>query len=240
MSIEEVLYSYLEKELNGDYKKFNEKLITTKYEILGVKIPVLRKLSKKLLKEFSYQEILNSLSNEYFEYVLIKGLVIANCEVSYIERLKLIDEYLTLIDNWCICDIFVSELKFIKQHLNDFYQIVLDNLETNNAFHIRFSLVVLLTYYLNDTYIDDVLKISLSIKHEDYYVKMANSWLLSICMVKYFDTTINFMKEKQLEYDVWTYNKALQKGRESLRISSEKKDILKNLKIKNKRLNNYE
>ena len=44
---------------------------------------------KKLLKEFSYQEILNSLNNDYFEYVLIKGLVIANCEVSYIERLKL-------------------------------------------------------------------------------------------------------------------------------------------------------
>ena len=83
-----------------------------------------------------------------------------------------------------------------------------------------------LNLYLNDNYIDTVLEISDSIITTEYYVKMANSWLISMCLVKYYDKTINFLKNCHL--DDWTYNKALQKAIESYRIKD--KDLLRRMK----------
>ena len=59
-------------------------------------------------------------------------------------------------------------------------------------------------------------------------MKMAVAWLLSICFVKFYDETLAFMKTAEL--DDFTYNKALQKARESLRISKEEKKQLQAMK----------
>ena len=72
----------------------------------------------------------------------------------------------------------------------------------------------------------------LNIKSDFYYTKMAISWCISICLIKYFDKTINYLKINKDKIDKWIYNKALQKGIESYRISQENKEILKKMKIK--------
>lgn len=226
MNISKTLNPYID----DSYKIFHKKLCSTKYEILGIKIPILRKLTKELLKEYDYLELLN-INNDYYEYVMLKGLIISNIKVSYEERINLITEFLSLIDNWAICDIFVSELKFIKKNGQNFLEFIKPLFKSNNEYDKRFAIVVLLDYYINDTYIDYVLDTMLNINDERYYVKMAISWCLSICLIKYFDKTIMFLKNNTNKFDEWTYNKALQKGIESLRISKENKEILKKMKI---------
>ena len=103
-------------------------------------------------------------------------------------------------------------------------------LKKEDEYYKRFGIVVLLDYYINDEYIDYVLNTCLNIKSEYYYVKMAISWCLSICLIKYFDKTVTFLKNNKHNLDKWTYNKALQKGIESYRISKENKELLKDLK----------
>jgi len=228
MNINQKLNNYIDDK----YKNFHKKICQTNYEILGVKIPLLRKIATNLLKDYSYQDILNNLENKYYEHIMLEGFIIAKANLNYQERLKLITNYLSKIDNWAICDIFCSELKFINNNKEEFLKFICPLFKNKNEYYLRFSIVILLDYYINDDYIDFVLEKMLETKSDYYYVKMAISWGLSICLIKYFDKTKNFMELNKDKFDIWTYNKALQKGKESFRISKENKETLQNMKIK--------
>ena len=58
---------------------------------------------------------------------------------------------------------------------------------------------------------------------------MAIAWAISICLIKYYDKTINYLKNNS-KIDKWTYNKSLQKAIESYRITKDQKELLKNMK----------
>ena len=225
------LNTFLNPYIDNNYKNFHEKLCPTKYEILGIKIPTLRKIAKELLKDFEYKEFINNMDNSIYEHIMLEGLIIANLKISYQEKIELIKNYLPKIDNWAICDIFVSELKFIKNNKKDFLVFLKTIMNINEAFYKRFIIVSLLNYYIDDEYLDLVLEYTIKIKDDNYYVKMAIAWCLSICLIKYFDYTIKIMINNKNNIDKWTYNKALQKGIESLRISKDNKDILKKMKL---------
>jgi len=227
MNIDNILKEYIDK----DYKKFHEKLCHTKYEILGIKIPTLRKISKELLTKYNYKDILDKLNYNFYEHVMLHGFIISNLKIDYKEKLALISNYLELIDNWAICDIFVSELKFIQKNQEEFLNFLLPLLNSNSEYHLRFTIVVLLNYYINDNYIDFVLNTILNIKSDAYYVKMAISWCYSICLIKYKNKTLKFLNNNKNKINKWTYNKALQKGIESFRINKDNKKILKNMKL---------
>ena len=59
----------LNKYVNPYYKKFHKKICQTNYEILGVKIPILRNIAKDLLKKYSYKEIL-SVESYYHKHII--------------------------------------------------------------------------------------------------------------------------------------------------------------------------
>ena len=75
---------------------------------------------------------------------------------------------------------------------------------------------------MNDERIDDVLRIYSSIEHEGYYLKMAVAWGVSVCYIRYPEKTGLLLSDNRL--DVFTHNKAIQKIRESRRISREEKE----------------
>ena len=227
MNITKQLISYQ----NLEYQKFNRKICQTKYTMLGIKVPILRKITKDLLKKYSYQDILNNLDENIYECLLIKGIIIGSIDIPLNERLKLIDNYLPQIDCWALCDIFVGNLKFVKKYPQEILNYVNNLLNYQEEYYLRFVIVILLTYYLNDIYYQDVLNILLSIKSDYFYVKMALAWAYSISIIKYFDKTINFLSNNQNNIDKWTYNKALQKGRESFKLSKEQKERLKQNKM---------
>ena len=61
-----------------------------------------------------------------------------------------------------------------------------------------------------------------------YYIQMAVAWAISICFIKFYDETKEFMKKSNIEK--FTYNKAIQKAIESYRITEEQKEELRKLK----------
>ena len=156
---------------------------------------------------------------------MLHGLVITYLKVSFEESVILFDDYIKFIDSWATRDSVVMNYKIVSKNL-DFYLIKIKEYLSNKKTFIKRVGIVLLFYYLNDKYIDSVLEISDSIVTTEYYVKMANSWLISICLIKYYDKTINFLKNCHL--DDWTYNKALQKAIESHHIKD--KDFLRKMK----------
>ena len=99
---------------------------------------------------------------------------------------------------------------------------------SGKEYEIRFALVAMLDYFINEEYIDQVLEILGQVRHEGYYVKMAAAWAVSICYVKFPEKTEGFLKKDLL--DDFTHNKSIQKIRESYRVSKEDKERLKTLR----------
>ena len=83
-------------------------------------------------------------------------------------------------------------------------------------------------YFITEEWIETVLRIYDGISHEGYYVKMAVAWAVSMCYVKFPERTRLFLEDNHL--DTFTQNKAIQKIRESYRVSREEKEDLKKLK----------
>lgn len=155
-------------------------------------------------------------------------MVITYLKLDFKEELKLFNKYTNYIESWASCDTIVSNFKSFKNNLEIGFIEIKNYLDSSNQWKVRTGLVLLLNYYINDKYIDKILNISNNIKSNDYYVKMANAWLISMCLIKYYEKTYAFLLSNQL--DDWTHNKAIQKAIESYQIKN--KEELKKLKRK--------
>ena len=217
--------------LNQDikYRDFSNKLSKTIQKKVGVKIPLLRNYAKTLLKNHSMKELYDNIDEEYYEEIMLKGIIIGlEKKLTEEEFLDYIKDFVPKINDWSICDIFVSGLKLTKKYYKKTWFLLKEYLSSNNEFEIRFALVMILNYYLNDEYLDEIYLLLDKINCDEYYVKMAKAWLLSYMIIKYYDETLKYLKNSNI--DKWTYKKAITKALESLRINDVQKKELRNIR----------
>lgn len=218
------------KELADEkYREFQLKLCPGVDNILGVRVPVLRNYAKDLLKKYSIDEILYSLNDKYYENIMLQGMVIGlNKNKDIDEVLEYVKKFIPKINNWAVCDTFCAGLKITIKNKEKVWNFLKEYLKSNKEFELRFAVVMILDFYVEEKYIDDILKIIDNIKSEAYYTQMAVAWLLSVCIVKFYDKTLEYLKNSKI--DKFTFNKAIQKSIESYRITDEQKQTLKNMK----------
>lgn len=215
-------------ELSDDkFKTFHSRLCPNTDNIIGVRLPLLRQLAKEIAKG-DWRNFLSNSKEEYYEEILINGLVIAYAKCDVEERLNYIESFVPKIDDWAICDSFCNTLKFVNKNKEIMWEFIQPYLKSYNEFEIRFAVVIILNYYITEDYIDLVLKTLDNIKHDGYYVKMAVAWAISMCFVKFEEKTMAYLKDNSL--DDFTYNKSLQKICESLRIDKNTKELIKSMK----------
>lgn len=215
--------------VDEDYKEFHSSLCPGINNILGVRVPVLRKYAKELNAQYSLDMLFNVIDNHYYEEKMLKGMLIGmNKESDIQELINYIKSFIPLIDNWAICDVFCAGLKITKKYKVEMWRFINQYLSSNKEFEVRFAVVMILDYFIEEEYLEENFKIFDSILCDQYYVKMAVAWAISICLIKYYDETIGYLKRCNLEDDV--YNKAIQKARESYRISTKQKDELNKMK----------
>lgn len=206
-----------------NYKEFHKKLVPTVDEnkIIGVRIPQLRKIGKKLED--------NSFEWYFYEEIMLHGFYIGYKKLDYKERLVLLDEFVPRIDNWAVCDCVCSTLKFIEKNKKEFLDYLPKYMYSDKEYEVRFSTVILMDYYICDEYIDFVLDYLTSVKSSYYYVNMAVAWALSVAFVKYKEKVLPLIKSKCLPKDV--HNMTISKIRDSLRVDSDTKKYLKTLRV---------
>ena len=232
-SIKQEIREKLQELSDEKYKKFQNNLCqNTKAPILGVRVPVLRKYAKELKNKYGI-EIINKIGESCYEEIMLKGMIIG---LQNNEKYEIIEEqikkYVPKIDNWAVCDTFCAGLKITKKYKKEIFELLQTYLKSQEEFELRFAIVMLLDYYIDKDYINIVLDICNNVKHEGYYVKMAVAWTISICLVKYYNITKNYLNNCNL--DDFTYNKAIQKAIESYRISEKEKDELRKMKKERK------
>ena len=212
-----------------EYREFNSKLIPTvsKENVIGIRIPVLRKYEKEIRNSEKAKEFLNSLPHKYTEEYNLHALLLENIK-SYEDTIKALNDFLPFVDNWATCDIM--SIKIFKKYL-DILPGQLDIwLNSSHTYTIRFAIKMYMSYYLDENFdVAYMTKIS-KIQSDEYYVNMMLSWYFATALAKQYKTAIKFLEENKLSQ--WVHNKTIQKAIESYRITDEQKTYLKTLKLK--------
>lgn len=217
------------------YREFHTKLIpgADKTRFIGIRMPILRKYIKKLSKdgkaEAAIENILSTFAQMpekiYYEERLICGILIGTSVKDYDRWQQLIKRFVPLIDNWAVCDGACASMKIASEYREKTWDFMKDYLYDEREYHIRFGVVMLMDWFIDNEHIDLVLAEMEKVKTDDYYAMMAVAWALSVCFVKFPDKTMRLIEAQNL--DIRTHNKTIQKIRESLRVDNEiKKELL--------------
>ena len=193
--------------------------------IIGIRVPEARKLAKKLAKEPEASNFLKDLPHKYYDENMLHGLLLSEMK-DYDACIAAVDNFLPYVDNWAVCDIMSP--KIFKKHKTALLEKIKEWSASEKTYTCRFGIEMLLSYFLDDDFKPDYLEIPASVHSEEYYVRMMIAWFFATALAKQWDATIQYIEDNRL--DTWTHNKAIQKARESNRITPKQKEYLKSLK----------
>lgn len=219
----------LEALAEPEYRKFSSGLLPGVENILGVRLPKIRQLARKLAGD-DWQEYLKEAEDDSMEEVMLQGMTLGYAKGNLQEKAPFLRNFIPKINNWSVCDSACSTIKLAKEQPEEMWEFLQDYLHSEREFEVRFGLVQLLNYYVNREYFQRVLEETDRISSNSYYVQMAQAWAVSICYREFPEETEPFLKNNHL--DDFTHNKALQKIIESLKVPKEEKEHIRTLKRK--------
>lgn len=227
MNIQEELFALQDEK----YADFQAKLTPTipRELFIGVRVPEVRKLAKKLYKNPEHEEFLKELPHRYYDENMLHGLLISE-EKDYERCVEKTEAFLPYIDNWAVCDIMSP--KVFKKHKKELLVKIREWALDEHTYTCRFGIEMLMSHFLNEDFKEEYLEIPVAVSWDEYYVKMMVAWFFATALAKQWDATIPYLETNRLE--LWTHNKTIQKARESYRITAEQKEYLKGLKRKEK------
>lgn len=210
-----------------EYKAFHAKLVPTvdPRRILGVRVPVMRSFAKTLSEEQA-AEFLAELPHDYYDEDILHGILLSGIR-DFRRCRDLVNEFLPHVDNWAVCDLLNP--KVFGKHKTELEEAILGWCRDERVFPCRFGIGMLMRHFLDQDFKAEYLAIPAGIKREEYYVNMMIAWFFATALAKQWNETVGYLEEKRLE--PWVHNKAIQKARESYRITAEQKEYLKSLKV---------
>lgn len=214
----------LQQNIDEKYRAFHASLVPGIGTFLGVRVPKMREIAKKAAKE-DYQTFFAEADVSVYEELMIQGMIPGYAKLTIKQRKQELERFVPYINNWAVCDCCCATYKFMKKDQDEWLAFLKKYLSSEKEYELRFAIVCLLDFFINDTYIDEVLELLADIQHDAYYVKMADAWALSICYIKFPQKTEPILERETLDGEI--RKKAVQKIRESLRVSKEEKERLK-------------
>lgn len=196
-------------------------------KILGVKIIEIRKIAKLLIKNSEYNNFIKNLPHQYLEEYLLHCMIISELK-NYEYAIEKLEILLPFLDNWEVCDSIRP--KSFKNKQKELFKKILKWIKSDHEYTVRVGIGMLMIFFLGEHFDINHLDIISNIKNKGYYVKMAIAWYVQNALTKHYHEVYNFLKEKKL--DSWIQNKAIQKSKESFRITDKQKKDLEKLKIK--------
>ena len=224
--------NFLQKELfklkDDNYARFQRKLIPNIFpdKIIGVKVPEIRNLVKKIEKTGYIPYFVKKLPHKYYEEDVLHAILISKSD-SYEICLNLLKKFLPYIDNWAICDSIRPSI--LKNYKNKLILEVTKWLKSESPYICRFAINMLIVHYLDKDFKTEYLNLLSKIKTDEYYVSMAIAWFYASALAKHWEETINYIENRKLS--VFVHNKIISKAKDSYRITKEQKEYLNSLRI---------
>ena len=197
---------------------------TAKVPCAGVRIPMMRTLAKKIAKE-NYREFLDNNPMDTFEMELLQVLVIGYAKDDITVLLDYLRNIIPTIHDWSVNDSLCQTFKIARKYHKETFDLLMEFKDSHKEYEVRVVAIMLMSQFLNDEYIDRVIDTLNCLYTDSYYSRMGVAWAVATVMAKYPDKCIAYMNSHDNRLDDWTYNKAIQKMKESFRV--DKSDIEK-------------
>lgn len=225
LKITQKLFEYEDKQ----YAAFQSKLTPTiaPDKFIGVRVPTLRKIAKEYMKDEEFPIFLSTLPHQYYDENMLHSMLLSEIK-DYDTCVSCLKEFLPYIDNWAVNDT-ISPKCFTKNK-DKLIKEIKKWTKSSETYTIRYGLLALMKYYLDEDFNKEYLEMPASIVSEEYYVRMMIAWLFATALAKQWDDTIPYLQKYRL--DPWTHNKTIQKAIESYRITAEQKEYLRTLRFK--------
>ena len=223
----ETLIETLMANSNKSYDDFNNTVINSQVPTIGCTIPFVRKLAKS----FTVEEVEELPVHAFYEVDLLRGIVVSNAKLPFEQKSVHLLQFAQLIENWAVCD--CSTVKVPKGECERYFEFFISLLPSEQPFVSRYGVVNLLSNYLDGEHIASVFGALVTVTQWGrYYVDMAVAWLVATAMAKCRNETVAFMEgDGRQVLNKFAYNKALQKMRESYRVSPEDKQWTYTMKM---------
>lgn len=210
-----------------EYRDFHSSLMPDieKENVIGIRIPVLRKFAKEFAQSGKAEDFLHELPHQYYEennlhMILITGIT------DYEKCLEEVKRFLPYIDNWATCDFPAP--KCFGRHKEELLLAIKEWISSGNTYTVRYGIGMLMRLYLDDDFKPEYAALVAEIQSEEYYINMMIAWYFATALAKQWDTVITYLEERKLS--TWVHKKTIQKAIESYRITKEQKIYLRNLK----------
>jgi len=229
MTITEQLFALQDQE----YRIFQCKLVPNVQPrcVIGIRTPALRALAKQLSGSPEAADFIATLPHDYYDEYNLHGFLL-QLEKDYDTVVRELDRFLTYVDNWATCDLLRPKA-FDRMAKKDPERLLADIrrwMLSPETYICRFGMEMLMSWYLDDAlFRPEFLEWVCSIRSNEYYVQMMQAWFMATALAKQYEATLPYIREPHL--DKWTHNKAIQKARESFRITPEQKNELNAMKM---------
>ena len=209
------------------YRNFHSKLLPgiDKETIIGIRTPVLRKFTKEYAKTPGAELFMQELPHRYYEENNMH-MMIASWIKDYEQCLAQVKRFLPYVNNWATCDLPAP--KVFAKHKDELLPEIRRWIASDETYTIRYGIGMLMTFYLDEDFSPEYLKLAADVRSEEYYVNMMIAWYLATALAKQWDATILYLEERKLPE--WVHRKTIQKAIESYRITPEQKVYLKTLR----------
>lgn len=211
--------------------KIKQELKQIKTTSFGISVPELRKFARKTAKE-NYREFLDNDAFSTFELKLLHAFVIGYAKDEIKILLNYFEKFMPYVDDWAINDSLCQNFKIARKYQREVWEFLMRYQYSDKEFESRIVAVMLLSHYLNDEYIDKVIKVLNSLKTTKYYSQMGVAWAFATIMGKYPNKCMDYLFSDDCALDKATFSKTLRKIKESYRVSpSIKKQLDRKAKI---------
>ena len=220
----EEFYALMEENSEEKFRDFTVRILNTPLDVIGVRVPVLRKVAKEICKDdwegFLRQPTMN------FEHCFVKALVLATAKMDPIERLERTRAFLPEIRDWSVCDTLCGAWKTKPEIMDNLWDFCTEMLSTDREFPMRIGAVMMMDKFIDDDHINNMLALLTADRRSTgYYWDMGCAWALSFCYIKYPDETEKAIFSGTLDTEI--LRMAVYKVRDSFRVSDDRKRTLK-------------
>lgn len=183
----------------------------------GVSMPALRGLARQIAKtDFEYFLTHNDYSS--FELKLLHAMVIGYAKTDINTALQYFQDFMPVVDDWGVNDTLCQGFRIVQKYQKQGWDFLMQYASSTNEFESRIVAVTLLSHFLNDEYIGQVIQVLDKLNTNEYYSMMGVAWAIATAAAKYPVQTLDYLQSKNCNLDKATFNKSLQKIRESYRV----------------------
>ena len=197
MLTNEALRRALEAAAEPEYRAFSQKLLPPGTPLLGVRLPVIRKLARAQAAG-DWQAYLDTAWDDSFEERMAQGMTLGLARASLAEKTPYILRFLPKIDNWSLCDSFCASLKAAKAEPEATLALIDRCIASPEPYTARFAVVQLLMYYADAQALPGTLARLERVTAREDAAQVAVAWALSIAYKTDPARVLAFMEESRL------------------------------------------